>query len=328
MPPRLPIPQGLRTLSLCLRPTPPSTTTPALSHLPLIQTANVSQKTKVKRKENKRRMKQDPYGWAQTQQRKNANLRRRAELEAERKEAWGSPIHGVTTPFVESFDSGGQAPLSTPPVDGDGNPLSPPHELPTSQHIANYLLSKKEISQAIKQSKHLTSPIEDDLGVADRGTSKSALKKHEENAKNARIALQRITDLNNGSAKDKKHANKRRCIETFGRHVTDVVLPHAAPHPSIGDPQEPKPVRAGPDTGSSEVQIAILTAKIRAVALALEGHKGYKDKNNKRSLRLLLHKRQRLLKYMEKKERGSERWQFMLKTLGITPACWKNQIEV
>ncbi|KAK4205714.1 hypothetical protein QBC40DRAFT_344512 [Triangularia verruculosa] len=320
MPPRLPVPQGLRTLSLCLRPAPPSTTTSALSHLSLIQTANVSQKTKDKRKEMKRRMKQDPYGWAQTQQRKNANLRRRAELEAERKEAWGSPIHGITTPFVESFDSGGQAPLSTPPVDGDGNPLEPPHELPTSKHIANYLLSKDEIQQAIEQSKRLTKPLDDDSSID--------LEKHEENAQKALIALQRITDLNNGSAKDRKHANKRRCIETFGRHVTDVTLDHAAPHPSIGDEQNPKPVRAGPDTGSSEVQIAILTSKIRALALALEGHKGYKDKNNKRSLRLLLHKRQRLLKYMEKKERGSERWQFMLKTLGITPACWKNQIEV
>ncbi|KAK4651294.1 hypothetical protein QC762_604930 [Podospora pseudocomata] len=320
MPPRLPVPQGLRTLSLCLRPSPASTTTPALSHLPLIQTANVSQKTKEKRKEMKRRMKQDPYGWAQTQQRKNANLRRRAELEAERKEAWGSPIHGITTPFVESFDSGGQAPLSTPPVDGDGNPLAPPHELPISPHLANYLLTKEEIEQAIEQSKRLTKPLDED--------THTDLKQHEENVAKAIIALQRITDLNNGSAKDRKHANKRRCIETFGRHVTDVTLDHAAPHPSINAPQGPKPVRAGPDTGSSEVQIAILTSKIRAVALSLEGHKGYKDKNNKRSLRLLLHKRQRLLKYMEKKERGSERWQFMLKTLGITPACWKNQIEV
>ena len=85
--------------------------------------------------------------------------------------------------------------------------------------------------------------------------------------------------------------------------------------------------RVGPDTGSSEVQIGILTAKIRVLADRYEGE-NRNDKINKRNLRLLLHRRQKLLKYMEKKERGSERWQNMIATLGITPACWKGEIAV
>ena len=57
------------------------------------------------------------------QQRKNAHLERRAQLTAERKAAAGDPVRGLPTPFVESFDSGGQAPLSKPRLDDDGNPL-------------------------------------------------------------------------------------------------------------------------------------------------------------------------------------------------------------
>jgi hypothetical protein len=31
---------------------------------------------------------------------------------------------------------------------------------------------------------------------------------------------------------------------------------------------------------------------------------------------------------MERKERGSGRWQYMLETLGLTPATWKEQISI
>jgi ribosomal protein S15 len=280
-------------------------------------------------KEKKRRMKQDPYGWAQSQQRKNANLKRQEELNKVREPAWGHPVHGVTTPFVESFDSGGQAPLSTPPVDGDGNPLEEPHELPTSPHILNNLLSKDELEAALERSKKLTEPLKGgDLTTVDPVAEAQEQENHAKEHAKAEIALRRITDLNNGCAKDRKHANIRRCIETFGRHVTDKTLARPAPPPGRGIVPQPKPERAGPDTGSSEVQIAILTAKIRALALALESPKGHKDKNNKRSLRLLCHKRQRLLRYMEKKERASGRWQYLIETLGLTGATYKEQITL
>jgi ribosomal protein S15 len=88
------------------------------------------------------------------------------------------------------------------------------------------------------------------------------------------------------------------------------------------------PDRAGPDTGSSEVQIAILTAKIRTLTKALDINRGYKDKHNKRNLRLLVHRRQKLLAYMERKERGSERWTRMIEKLGLTPATWRGQIDL
>jgi ribosomal protein S15 len=89
-----------------------------------------------------------------------------------------------------------------------------------------------------------------------------------------------------------------------------------------------KPIeRAGPDTGSSEVQIAILTAKIRSLANFLET-RGKKDKVNKRNLRLLVHRRQKLLQYLRRKERGGPRYQRCVEMLGLTEGTWKGEISL
>ncbi|KAI8962071.1 ribosomal protein S15 precursor-like protein [Daldinia sp. FL1419] len=315
MPPRIPGAQRLGTFSLCLRPAikPP---TPSL--LPVTQTASLSQK------EKKRLAKQDPYRWAQMQQRKAAHLKIREEIEAVRDAQYGDSIRGITTPFVESFDSAGQALLSKPPVDDDGNPLEEPHELPTSPHVLNNLIHKEELDSAIDIAYTLTRPVPSDLSPVESEDYQKQLENHDRHHAKAVEALNRITHMDNGSAKDRLHANIRRCVETFGRHQTDTHLrPKAL---SRGQEREERPVRGGPDTGSSEVQIAILTAKIRALANELEKGRGYRDKVGKRDLRLMLHRRQRLLRYMDKKERGSDRWKHMIETLGLSPATWKDQI--
>ena len=92
-------------------------------------------------------------------------------------------------------------------------------------------------------------------------------------------------------------------------------------------PPPEKTARAGPDTGSPEVQIAILTTKIRVLAEHLGGL-GRKDKVNKRNLQLLVHKRQKLLRYLRRKERGGERWENVIKELGLEDASWKGEISL
>ncbi|OTA92552.1 hypothetical protein M434DRAFT_396331 [Hypoxylon sp. CO27-5] len=317
MPPRIPGVQRLGTFSLCLRPAV-NPATPSL--LPITQTASLSQK------EKKRLAKQDPYRWAQMQQRKAAHLKRREEIEAIRAQKHGDPIRGIQTPFIESLDSAGQAPLSRPRVDDDGNPLEEPHPLPTSPHILNNLIHKDELDSAIQNAYTLTKPMESELAPVGSEEYEKQVELHEQQHAKAVEALQRITHMDNGSAKDRLHANIRRCVETFGRHETDLILrPKAL---SRGQVREEQPVRGGPDTGSSEVQIAILTAKIRALANQLETGRGYKDKVGKRDLRLMLHRRQKLLRYMDRKERGSDRWKHMIETLGLSPATWKEQITL
>ena len=278
-------------------------------------------------REKKKKAKQDPYAWAQAQQRRNANLKRRGELKKERDDIAGHPLWGKPTPFAESLDSAGQASLSEVRVDGEGNPTEEPRELPTSQNLRNHFLTDAELEQVSKHAYALTKPmvgvVESQLENASEGDRE---KKHDEKHAKVMEAIRRITDLDNGSAKDRLHANIRRIVDEFGRHKTDKLL--APRPPSIRPSTIEMPGRSGPDTGSSEVQIAILTTKIRAVAKALESNRGYRDKVNKRNLRLLLHRRQKLLRYMQKKERGSERWTHLIEKLGLTSATWRGQIEV
>lgn len=260
------------------------------------------------------------------QQRKAAHNTIKQRLTEERAAAFGDPVRGLQTPFIESLDSAGQAPLSIPRVDEDGNPIEAPHPLPTSTHVLNNLVSKEELDQAIKHAYLLTKPLSDAESLAESGDLAAREAQHETSHATAVEAMTRIVHLDNGSAEDRLHANIRRVVETFGRHNTDQVMrPRAL---ARGIEKEDRPVRGGPDTGSSEVQIGILTAKIRALANELEKGRGYKDKVGKRDLRLLVHRRQKLLQYMERKERGSDRWHHLVQTLGLGEATYKGQITL
>ncbi|PQE06627.1 ribosomal S15 precursor protein [Rutstroemia sp. NJR-2017a BVV2] len=307
---------------LCFRPAP----TPSPCSLSNISRANVS--TYAERKLHK-----DPYVLAQSRRRKESNLRRRAELEKERESMLGDPVRGVTTPFVESFDTAG---AST--VNFDATTTQAPGEAVqikgADDVLLNHFLTPSELQSAIEHSRSLTEPVEavNEEGIVDPVRKEHEKKRFEDHHARASAALARIVSLANGNSKDKTRANVRRCIETFGRHKTDGVLrPRPPPNPEIlGEGQDipEKTPRAGPDTGSSEVQIAILTAKIRVLANQLEMKRGQKDKVNKRNLRLLVHRRQKLLKYLRKKERGGERWQNLIATLGLTEGTWQGEISL
>lgn len=320
----------LTPTAVCLRPATASRRV-APSLQPLIQKATLAdERTHLTQKERDalRREKLDPYRWQQAQQRKNRNLQRQEALKVKRDQAWGDPVNGLVTPFLESFDTAGQSPQSHVRRDDDGNPLEEPHDLPTSEHILNYQLTKQELDEAIAESYKLTAPPKGNIESVyySEVVEKDDMREHEEGHRRAVEALKRITTLENASSKDRRHANIRRIIETFGRHETDAKLRQK---PLVaGQEERVEKIRGGPDTGSSEVQIAILTAKIRVLAAMYAGKKGNKDKHNKKNLRLLLHRRQKLLKYMERRERGSGRWEHMIETLGLSPATYKKQIEV
>lgn len=305
---------------MCLRPAARPATQ---SFLPITQTAN-----KITLREKKRKAKQDPYAWAQAQQRKNANLKRRGQLEEQRAREHGEdPIHGKVTPFLESLEFAGQQAQSRVATDAEGNPLEESHRLPVTPGLRNHFLTDRELQGAMEDAYNLTKPH--DQGsiegfMSEQGEGDRRFVEHEENHARATEAMRRITALENGSAKDHYHANVRRIVHEFGRHRTDKNL--TGRPEAFDSPNEPKPNRSGPDTGSSEVQIAILTAKIQKLNEALGTGRGFKDISNRRNLELLVHRRQKLLRYMERKERGGERWTHMLTKLGITEAMWKGQI--
>ena len=296
----------------------------------------------------KKRKHQDPYALAQARARKAANLSRRSTLETERSKALGDPVHGITTPFIESFD--------TALAIRDQNDESSRQEISQSpedaavagqydtQHL-NYFVTSDTLRASVDHSERLTLPVPPlDVNVQDPKFADNDAQRHKVNHANAREALSRIVSLENSGARERKHVNIQRCIQTFGRHNTDKTLKprlvgvDSGTGKAVEDAEKElashgqeewdlSNTRAGPDTGSSEVQIAILTAKIRSLAQFLES-RGKHDKVNKRNLRLLVHRRQKLLRYLRRKERGGDRWQFLTKTLGLTDGTWQGEISL
>jgi len=67
------------------------------------------------------------------------------------------------------------------------------------------------------------------------------------------------------------------------------------------------------DTGSPEVQIALLTSRIKYLTGHFKVHK--KDHHSRRGLLKLVGQRRRLLNYLKKKD--AEKYQDLIKELGI-----------
>lgn len=296
---------------------------------------------------SKKRVSHDPYVVAQRNRKKAANLTRRAELEQARVGSLGNPVRGITTPFVQSLETG-------KPIRLDGN-----KKLPEDRVRLNYAFEPTDVEHQLEKSEKLAVPLSELApspttqqvypwssstaysGSQIQNIEKTTIEIEEQNEKDharAAEAIARITALENGSSKDRMRVNIARCVETFGRHNTDKVFPPKAPTLRVSAGVEEHPVRpdtniaaaakrAGPDTGSSEVQIAILTAKIKTLADFLET-RGKGDKHNKRNLRLLVHKRQKLLQYLRKKDRGGPRWQHCIETLGLTEGTWQGEISL
>jgi ribosomal protein S15 len=262
---------------------------------------------------------------AQARARKAASLSRKEVLTQQRAAALGDPVRGITTPFVQSFDTADTGP-----------------NLEKKRYLKHFM-REEEVEEQLQESRSLSKPAPPPDATPQQLLELT--KRHEELHKHASNAVARIIDMQNSNAQDRLRVNIQRCIETFGRHNTDKNLPPKSPAFPVTSPfstaqeltQEltdkdaptrTKPMeRAGPDTGSSEVQIAILTAKIRSLANFLET-RGKKDKVNKRNLRLLVHRRQKLLKYLRRKERGGPRYQRCVEMLGLTEGTWKGEISL
>lgn len=71
--------------------------------------------------------------------------------------------------------------------------------------------------------------------------------------------------------------------------------------------------RSGSDTGSTEVQVALLTARIEELTEHLRTHS--KDHHSRRGLLMLVGKRRRLLSYLQRSD--VERYRSLVADLGL-----------
>ena len=67
------------------------------------------------------------------------------------------------------------------------------------------------------------------------------------------------------------------------------------------------------DTGSTDVQVALLTKRIQDLTQHLQQHK--KDHSSRRGLIIMVSQRRRLLDYMSRKDEG--RYQQLIQRLGL-----------
>ena len=67
------------------------------------------------------------------------------------------------------------------------------------------------------------------------------------------------------------------------------------------------------DTGSTEVQVALLTSRIKELTEHLKVHK--KDHSSRRGLIMMVNKRRKLLNYLQKKDDG--RYKELIGKLGL-----------
>ncbi|KAJ9615097.1 hypothetical protein H2200_001171 [Cladophialophora chaetospira] len=240
-------------------------------------------------------------------------MARQRILQAERKEAEGDPVNSRPTPFISSLQP--NAPISA-----------------IQESYLNYFLKPEDVQKTLEHSKWLTEPLPETtqlVGAEERLAEK--LQQHAASHENASRALLAIASLENASSKNRTQTNIQRCIEEFGRHRTDGVLaPGLQSKANIRNQvvdAEAVAVskRIGADTGSSEVQIAILTAKINILANNLKANK---DKSNKRRLRMMVHKRQKHMSYLRRQDRGGPRWQNVVDKLGLNDAMWRGEISL
>ena len=75
----------------------------------------------------------------------------------------------------------------------------------------------------------------------------------------------------------------------------------------------PSTARTTTDTGSAEVQVALLTARINELTEHLREHK--KDHHSRRGLLMLVGKRRRLLNYLQRND--LDRYRALIKELGL-----------
>ncbi|PWN37183.1 uncharacterized protein FA14DRAFT_159348 [Meira miltonrushii] len=119
--------------------------------------------------------------------------------------------------------------------------------------------------------------------------------------------LGRLLDLRNANGKGIQVENIRRITNHFGQR------------PAMEDGKE-----RGLDTGSPEVQAAVLTYRIRNLHEHLETKRH--DNSNRRGMTALVQKRAKILKYL--KRESISRYNTILPRLGIEPRAVEGEVTV
>jgi small subunit ribosomal protein S15 len=253
--------------------------------------------------------------------RRKANIQRQAELREQRLPTNFDPIVGKATPFTEG--------LLTPDKIWTNVSINP--ELTGSETLEGeadtsavqakpsdaLYFRKRELSkvqQAVLQAslnreqanpsppaKSLLPPSpQGDSGTSNYGSlwnQGRAADLEQRNTQKSQ-ASSRIVALQNANARTLRAYNTAQAVKTFARQEGD--------------------------TGTPEVQAAVLTVRILALQSHMQGHK--KDKHSYRGFRGLVHKRQTILAYLRRE--SVERYFACLEKLGLEDQSVTREISM
>lgn len=244
--------------------------------------------------------------------RKKANIQRQIELKEQRSPKDFDPIIGIPTAFTRSLVS----PTTSSQVqegvyhsnkeikeiqaavleseraramaDGRRNQVPAGFDVPNLSSTSNPDQSQKPFIPTTRTN----SP------EYDRTLLENRLKELEQVNERKSAASSRLLSLANQNARSMRYFNTQLALSTFGR--------------------------AEGDTGSPEVQAAILTTRIHALKLHLDTGRNKRDVHGYRGFRSLVHKRQSILKYLRRE--SIERYFKCLEALGMTDSMVTREI--
>lgn len=153
------------------------------------------------------------------------------------------------------------------------------------------------VKDRILDSWNLGTLIRGTANQADISAFESEYSKVQSEEQANKDSLSRILDLRNASGKGIQVENIRRIISHFG---------------------------ADSDTGSPEVQAAVLTYRIRNLHEHLQTNRH--DNSNRRSMSLLTHQRAKILKYLKRK--SPQRYHEILPRIGVEARAVEGEIVV
>ncbi|CCG81729.1 Probable 40S ribosomal protein S28, mitochondrial [Taphrina deformans PYCC 5710] len=241
-------------------------------------------------------------------QRKKANVARQAVLKAERSPANFDPIIGVPTEFTRSLLTPTAALSSS--AQAQGSLYFNKDQISSIQSaVGDALLAREQQENTLGHSVYrkpqtLDSTIKKDVlnPSATQIAHQEILQKRLEEISLANTqnsdASSRIISLQNSNARTLRAFNTAHAIREFGR--------------------------CEGDTGSAEVQAAILTARILAESTHIANNK--KDVHSFRGFRGLVHQRQKVLKYL--RTESVERYFSCIDRLGLSDQAVVKEITM
>lgn len=263
----------------------------------------------------------NPEGAAATESKWDASLLKKVVLD--RNDIWYSPPPAYPSDYAAVLDTAGPAADSsahggpsaeattTASRDPFPAPVQPAHFSPalSSEADRDFILNHLPSATATQT---ISAQASGSGAAYHYGTSTSEEVQQLQQSE----MVMRVLDLRNADSRGIRVANTARIIEAFGRH-------------SSSDTAGAETSR-GVDTGSTEVQAAILTHRIRQLSEHIA--RNPRDVSNRKSLRSLVMKRASLLKYFKrketKKEGGHQVYFGLLEKLGIDAKAVEGEIIV